>query len=1206
MTRRVLGVGLLCLVAGCAGALRSAPERATETDTSRGWAALATGDTPAARASFAKALARDPVDAGALFGVANLAFEHGEVEVALARALDLLEAAGQGRPEAVALSAAMLARVPRLLSEIPDRRSAEDRLARLLASDPRRLPWRARYALGLIVLETARRREDADLLARTQSRIGCVRAIAQVGTGGRLPLLDLSAETFTALPRPRPLLGVGCQVQLHTSDGRMGVKVLRSEIESAEGAYDLVLDYAGAAELRLDGGAWRAHGSSLSVYEPRWSALRVDLGAGKHVLEVRLGMHGQTAEFALVAMPARKAAGSEPSASAAAASSPMVELARVLEANLVGDSDSVLTHIERLVDHPRFALGLAAAGRLGEMDPTRPVDVTRDKARALWQQAVAVDTGMARVWLDLSNLELQRDRPREAAAHAERAKQASPAWWPAAMGWAAALRAQGLEQPADEALAAGLAVVAAGHGGCQMIERAFQRKEDREDLPAAARLVEALGRCDAQSPQPRTWAQQRGDLDGALALLVRALPTSAEPLWLRSELADVRMARGELERARRVLAESAALAPRDSRTLIRLADIQAALGQRDAARATLGEALRRFPARQEVYRAARVAGLAVPLDDFRVDGAQVIRDFRASGRTYQAPAVVVLDRAVERVFSDGARLLLTHTITQVLSKNAIEHVGEVLVPPGALVLSLRTRKADGSVREAEEISGKPSISTPNLEVGDFVEAETLEFKEPREAFAPGFLGERFFFQSFDAPLDRSEYVFIAPAGTPLVIDRRANPPAANERAGADGTRVLTFVAREQPQLFPERAAVPALEWIPSLRVSSGITLAGWSRYVAERFARVPRGSPEVRAAAAEIDRLVGHDRAKLPAAIVAWVREHIEPETDFTEPATETLAHGRGNRAGLIIALARSLGVPADLVLARSRYAVAAAAPIVPSELDDFRDVLVRFSQTDGDRFVDPQLRRAPFAFLHSGDDGSKAVVVGTSQVIPVATAVPDSRKVTLRARLQADGSAEVVVTEEVAGWPAVEWGEMLDRTGKDRTKLRQGFEQQWLGHHFPGAQLQNLEVVPGESSTRVSYSFKAASFADRGDHLLLLRPTFFRSQPGRRFATEPLRKTTLALGYDIPLDLDAQIALPPGARVLDLGQSGTVRAGEALFVEERRLQAGNVVELHRSARLPLMRVAPADYQNVAAQLRAVDPMEQAEIRIAVPAEKGN
>ena len=1200
---RSFTLGLLLLAASCAGALRGPAGAARETAATRVWAALADGNATLAAESFARALAGDRSDARALFGMANLAYEHGDPDTALARSLDLLEAASRGEEVAVMLSAAALSRLPRLLGEIPDRGPAE---ARLLALVPQRLPWRAQYALTLVVIDIARRRADADLLAKVSARGGCARSIDYAGTGGRLPLLDLPAETFRPADRPRPLLPAGCQFQLNTVDGRMGVKVLHAEFELAAGHYDIVFDFAGAARLRVDGGPWYLHAGSLEVYGPRWSAAPVEVTAGRHQVEIRMGMHGASADVALLAIPTARI---DPRADITAVDDAMLDLAGALAANLIADSDVVLERIQRLATRPRFALGLAAAARLGEMDLTRPVDVTRDKARALWQQALAVDPEMARVWLDLSNLEMQHERPREAAENAERGRRIAPRWWPAHLGLATAWRAQGLEQPADVALGMGLALVERGTGGCQMIEGAYHRKRDREDLAGAGRLVEALGRCDAQSSYPRAWAQERGETDKVLAILGRVLPTSAEPLWLRSELADVRTARGELAAAAKELTETVNLSPRDTRAWIRLADAQAALGDRDKARATLVEALRRFPGRQDLRAAGRLAGLALPLDDFRVDGGKVVSDFLASGRKYQAPAVVVLDRAVERVFPDGTRLMLTHSITQVLSKDAVEHVGEVHVPPGAEVLALRTRKADGTLREAEEIAGKSSVSAPNLGVGDFVEVETLDLKEPREAFAPGFIGERFFFQSFESPLDRSEYVFIAPLSMLLDVNRRAGAPAAIEARGAEGTRVLTFVAREQPQVFPERSAVPAVEWIPSVCVSSGVTLEQWSRYVAERFARVPRGSPEIRKLAAEIARQAGGERSRLAEGVVAWVREHIEPEADFTEAATATLAHGRGNRAGLIIALARSLSVPADLVLARSLFSVEANAPIVPAELDDFREVLVRFPRPDGDRFVDPQLRHAPFAFLHAGVDGVKAVVMGTAQVVRAVTAVRDSRKVTLRARLAADGSAQVAVTEDLSGWPAVEWSEMLDRAGKDRIKLRQGFEQHWLGQHFPGAQLDALDIdaSAGNAGTRVTYTFKSARLADRQGDVLRLRPVFFRAQPGRRFGTEPQRKTALSLGYDVPLDLDAEFVLPAGAKVLDVGQGGEVSVGEARFSEDRRVVGAEggaaTIKLRRSSRLPIMRVAPADYERVAAKLRAVDPIEQGEIRIAVPPE---
>ncbi len=1197
-------LALLLTGSGCASTAQARRVGEPESDSARGWLALRAGKPAVAANDFTQALARDPWDARALFGAANLAYERGDSQAALGHALALIEAASHGRDfQAMALAPAALARVSRLLKEVPDRRPAEDRL---LALASERLPWQAQYALALIAMDIARKRADEALMAKASARAGCVPSMSFVGSGGRLPLLDLDADTFVPLDRPRPLVAAGCQFQFNAADSRNGIRVLRSEIALPRGRYDIVLDFIGPARLRVDQGPWFRHGGTLERYGSQWSANRIEVAAGKHTIEIRIGTYGSTADLALLALPATQVTPVAP-VDPSDADTVMADLALGLVANLTGDVEALVTQVERLSSRPRFTLGLAAAARLGESDPTRPSDIMRDKARALWQQALAIDPGMARVWLDLSRLERQNDRLREATVDAERARKTAPAWWPAHLALASALRGQGLEHPADVALAAGLALTDDGRGACEVLDQAFHRAEAREDLGSATHLVARLGRCDAQNDSARIFAQRRGELDKALWLLRRALPTSAEPLWLRSEIADLLVAQGRLSSAQSELEALTLAAPRDTRVRIRLADAEAAQGASQRASATLVEALRRFPGRDDVRRAARLAGLALPLDAYRVDGEKVIREYLASGKAYQAPAVVVLDRAVERVFPDGSRLLLTHSITQVLSKDAIESVGEVQVPDGAEILHLRTRKADGSFREAEEIAGKSSISVPDLGVGDFVESETIEAKAPREAFAPGFIGERFYFQSFDAPLDRSEYVLVAPATMPLDVNSRADAPAAVTTVGPDGTRVLTFRVRSKPQVFPEPSAVPATEWIPSVRVSSGITIEAWSRFIADRMARLSRGSPELRGVAEGIAKRAGRDRSAWPEAIVAWVRQHVEPEVDYGVSATVTLARHRGNRAVLILALARSLGVPADLVLARSLLQAEADAPMSLPDLDDFRELMVRFPGREGDAFVDPQIRRAPFAYLMPGYDGAPAVVVGTRQVVKAVSGVKNSRSVTLRARLESDGAAKVAVTEQLSGWPAVEWTELLDRAGKDRSKLRQEFEQNWLGQQFPGARLDTLSVEEGAGSAgaRVSYTFRSARMAARQGGVLRLRPEFFEAQPGRRFGTEPQRKTALLLGYDIPLELDAEIALPSGAKVLDVGQGGDVRIGGARFIEQRRVnKAGDnseIISLRRRSRLPIMRVLPSQYRHVAAELRTVDPIERGEIRIAVP-----
>ena len=73
-----------------------------------------------------------------------------------------------------------------------------------------------------------------------------------------------------------------------------------------------------------------------------------------------------------------------------------------------------------------------------------------------------------------------------------------------------------------------------------------------------------------------------------------------------------------------------------------------------------------------MQRAARALGVPLPLDGFRVEGRAIIRAFEAAGARYTAPAVMVLDRAVMRIFSGGTVMTLTHQIVRVDSKDAVD------------------------------------------------------------------------------------------------------------------------------------------------------------------------------------------------------------------------------------------------------------------------------------------------------------------------------------------------------------------------------------------------------------------------------------------------------------------------------------------------------------------------------------------------------
>jgi tetratricopeptide (TPR) repeat protein len=1296
---------------GCAGSLPALrpPEITLHGETEAGWRDLLRGKSDLARSAFERRLRAAPDDLVALAGRAAIDYERGDSAGALASYLGIMErtAAGEGGVWGVVVAPMAAGRLALLLDETAraSDRAIEDRL---LALSPHRLPWQARFELAQLGDRVARRRGQPELLERLARVAGCPAEVMLAGTTGGLPHLDLDAaprgEATPTRGNRKRLMPAGCRVSIPSWDGRPGAQRLLIPVTVPGGTHQIVLDFPGEGRVRVDGGRLHHHGSEAH-YGPRVSATSFALGGGKHEIEIRIGTFGGRSGLGVMVIPALPSSSPTPPGELGAEGTPVravVDFSEAFTAHRVGDVDRALLLGERLGKLGGFGPGLALAAAIARADPTRPSGFARDAARSLLRRAVSVDAGMARAWHALAGIELEDNRPRDAIDNARASLRAAPAWWLPELTLWTAYRVRGLERDADRALErAGHKAAQAKADPCPLVEAGLRRAEERRDLAAREALGDRLSRCDPDSDVRIERLRTRGDLAGALALLRRSAALSPDRDELRAEIASLLLAKGDKAAARAELEALVASEPRDPSLRIRLADLQAASGDREAARRTLTQAMLLKPELADLRRAAAALGLSLPLDRHRANARSVIQSFASSKRRYEAPAVVVLDRTVARVFPDGAQLILTHNIVRVQTKDGIDRWGEVSVPSGSEILTLRTHKADGSTREPEEIVGKETVSAADLAVGDYVEWETMEAKPPSDAFAGGFLGDRFYFRSFDAPLDRSELILISPAAMKLDIDRRAGAPSPARTVGADGTVTTSFIAKEVPQLFAERASVPAIEYVPSVRLSSGVSWAAWTRFLREQVYGTWRSSPEIRQLARELARqadrsaeggqpppfgafAAGSARpppmaaARRAATIVEWVTENIEAADDLRDPASFSLARGRGNRMALVLALARELGLSASPVLARSRLLADATETVPPQEIDDFGETLVRFSlgpdrpaarapavggnawgrsgsaapspsrgglgtlpgsplqspwgrsgsaapspsrgglgtlsgSPSGSQVVvhaDLRLRHAPFGYLPPGLDGARTLSLEEGRFGVATSQAADQRNIEMTIRLDEQGGGSARATEELTGWPALEWAELLDRFGSDATKLRQDFEQRWLGVHFPGARLKDLDVeLPrrGAAGVRVRYSFTSPQLAVKSEQEIKLSPTFFRSQPGRRFAAEPHRSTTLMLGLDVPVRLQATLELPRSARLVDPAAQklGVIaRKGGYRFVEERLVRADlpEVLVLRRESLLPLMRVTPEEYSGVAADLRRVDGLEQQEIRIRLRA----
>jgi len=227
-----------------------------------------------------------------------------------------------------------------------------------------------------------------------------------------------------------------------------------------------------------------------------------------------------------------------------------------------------------------------------------------------------------------------------------------------------------------------------------------------------------------------------------------------EPQRVDSEL-ELAELRGREDAIGALRARRTAIWPDRPEPVLDGADRLIAAGKRSEASEFLAKSIEAHPAElADLSRVYQALGGKDAFAGLRRDGRDVIARFEASGEQYNGPQLLLLDYTIVRLFPDGSSVELTHNIFRVQSEEAVDEAGEFSVPEGARLLTLRTIKADGRRLEPDPIAGKASWSLPGLALGDYVEFETVKAESPSLGFPGGYLGNRFYFKSFEVPFHR--------------------------------------------------------------------------------------------------------------------------------------------------------------------------------------------------------------------------------------------------------------------------------------------------------------------------------------------------------------------------------------------------------------------------------------------------------------------
>lgn len=1072
----------------------------------------------------------------------------------------------------------------------------------------------------------------ASITARLGDRAGADRHLHEAGCGGsfyvagpfgELATLDLDTPFDHSATRPQKPLG--CRVLLDGPRGRSGVLYAGRKLELAR-AETIVLELEDTGPFRLIVDGHVVFGTNEDDRPPPGNRrVEVQLSAGTHDVWLKVAAPDGRLEIGatLLASNKVKILDLAPNGAPEKAATKTGAIARLVEEPLVARASSagyavttpssqiellvgaLLALAERDADaaeelatalataRPRAATAQLLLGLAYLVDNSRPARFASDLARRAMSTALELRPTFLRPVESLVELDLAEDRAR--AATTRLAPIPLGRDWRLDLLRYRALRARSLGEQGEVALHAAEQQRTLA---CPILAALTSLYRERRELAELAKASESYSRCADGREIKAELAAERFDFVTAIAEYRRLLERNPLRHAARRELARALRSQGALEPAIQELTALVEAVPKNVVYRIELADALSESGQRARAIQVLTAGQKEQPESEELSRAL-LALDGKPrasrwLEPFRVDGLRLIEDYRKDTLpTDRAPAALVLDRTVVYLFPSGARLTLTHNIIQLLSKEGISKFAEVEVPDGAELLRLRVIKRDGSVREAEMVSGKQTPSLPDLDVGDFIEFEHVEPTATPAAFPGGFLSERFYFQSFDAPLDRSEYVVVAPKTMKLQVDTRGGAPTAKEEARGDDI-VRTWQVRRAPQAVGEPEAVPHSEYLPSVRVAAGLSADHWRRFLVNGQAGLLRPNREMRRLVEQLtaDRSRPEERLR---ALDTWVRMNIQGGGTIDERASFVLERKQGSRSLLLLALLRLAHLDAEMVLARP-----VGAAELDSELPDlegFNEPLLRVRIGDEWRPVDPRYRHGPAGVLGPRLRGVEAlrVAVGGPTRVTLPATNQDGRKMTIDYAINDTLGARVKVTERLTGVPALEWREAIETLAADR--IRPEFEQQTLGQHFPGASLTALgwqHEKDDDEPLIVQYEFTLPTVGRQIERALFLSAPY-PALLMRRYGLRKQRRTALRLGFVAPTEIETTYhgsVIPESIAPVQVD----ARFGSFSLRGERSNQS---LKLVTRLAMPTSVVRPTDYDEFVRFAATVDQAELTAAKIA-------
>ena len=447
---------------------------------------------------------------------------------------------------------------------------------------------------------------------------------------------------------------------------------------------------------------------------------------------------------------------------------------------------------------------------------------------------------------------------------------------------------------------------------------------------------------------------------------------------------------------------------------------------------------------------------------------------------------------------------------------------------------------------------------------------------------------------------RQRYVLVAPAARkPYIVEERMPAPATVHEA--DGRRIYQWDAADLPAWHAEPHGPALTDSAPYVHVS---WLGDWQQF-GRWYAGLlnPQLVPDepLRAVAARIaaEHVKELDRIRAVQQFVLRNTHYVAFEFGVHSykpyPVSQVYARRFGDckdKAGMIIALLRQMGIEAQFALVRTRQLGGFAPQAASVAL--FNHAMVYIPKHD--IWIDGTADFTEFGEIPLPDQGAIAVTVDNAgdarlRQVPLSTAEQNSEADAIRATVVADGTIRFSGTAAARGENAPVLRRRLQESVQQRESLRKAYAE-----IFPTVRVDDVRFGP-KNENGVVVEFQGSVDSSAGRHLLLLPAAWSRPNYTQQLAELPERTQELVFTVPWERTQEIKILLPANARVLsspNVSQRQT-RFGELTLQYQ---QNGRELTLRSTVRLSATRVQPSEYAEFRGFWREVDNALRQQVKV--------